>query len=265
MPEQPINAPDSQTGAAKPLVLIPLTAEDVERARRRKLAVGGAAALAVLIAAWFLYQHIADPRAANEALDAGRALMKATRYEQAILNFDRAIDLNPKFAEAYRLRAQAYTAEYNPDAAIRDFTKVTELRPLDAKAFLERGMARLDKQDLANAIADATRAIEIDPKLARAYNLRATARRASGDHQGAIADFTKAVELDPNLDNYFQRGSTYQLIGEHRLAVADFTQAIEFDPQQPALYFARAKSRSAMGDAEGAKQDVQAGRKIDGW
>jgi tetratricopeptide (TPR) repeat protein len=257
--EQPADA------ANKPLVLIPVTAEDVEREQRRRAMKWLAAALVAIIAGGMVYKRVTDPSNAREAFDAGLRLMKATRYDQAILNFNRAVDLQPDFAEAYRMRGRAYVAQSNPDQAIRDFTRVAELQPRDALAPVERGFARLDKKDYSNAIGDADRAIALDLKLGRAYNLRGTARRAAGDLRKAVEDFTKAVDLEPNLDNYFQRASTYQQLGEHGLAIADFDRAIEEDAQEPHIYFARAESKSAVGDSAGAQADIRAGRKIDGW
>jgi len=249
----------------QPLVLIPVMAADVARAKRRKVAIGLGAGLVVLLACGYIYKRTSDPRNAREAYDAGVRLMKATRYDQASLNFTRAIDLQADFVDAYRMRARVAVAEYAPDQAIRDFSKVIELNPIDASALVERGFARLDKNDYGNAITDANRAIAADPKMGRAYNLRATARRAAGDPGKAVADFTQAVQLEPNLDNYLQRAATYQRMNEHKLAIADFDNAIYYDPQQPHIYFARALSKAALGDAPGAKTDIEAGRKIDGW
>ena len=249
----------------QPLVLIPVMAEDVAREQRRKMLKRVGIALVVVLIGAVVYKRTADPRNAREAFDAGLRLTQATRYEQAALNFSRAIDLKPDFAEAYRMRGRVYVAEYSPDPAIKDFSKLIELKPNDAGALVERGLARLDKKDYQNAIADADRAIALDPKLGRAYNLRATARRAAGDPARALADFTRAVELEPGLENYFQRATTYQQMNQHKLAVADFDNAVAIDPQQPHIYFARALSRAALGDSAGAKQDIEAGRRIDGW
>ncbi len=248
-----------------PLILIPVMAEDVARARRRKALIGAAAGLALLAASGVVYKRMTDPRNAREAFDAGMRLFAATRYEQAGLNFSRVIDLRPDFADAYRMRGRVYMAEYSPDPAIQDFTKVIELEPTDAAAWVERGSARLDKKDYANAIADADRAIALDPNLAAAHNLRGSAQRSAGKPDLALGDFARAVQLQPTLNNYFQRGSTYQQLSQHRLAVADFTSAIAADPQEPHIYFARALSEAALGDSDAAKRDIEAGRKIDGW
>jgi len=261
----PAKASSNPPSFNKPPIMIPVTAEDVARERRGKLVRWLAAALLVMLAGWIVYKRINTPRDAREAYDTGMRLVKASRYDQAILNFNRTVDLQPDFAEAYRMRGRAYVAQSNPEQAIRDFTRLAELVPGDTLALVERGFARLDTKDYANAISDASRAIALDPRLARAYNLRGTARRAAGDSRKAIEDFSQAVKLEPNLDNYFQRASTYQRLGEHARAIADFNKALEEDPNQPHIYYARAASRAAVGDTAGAKADIATGQKIDNF
>ena len=245
--------------------LVPVTAEDVDRRRRKFVLSFTAAALLVSGGVWYVYKRSVDPIRAKQAYDAGVRLIQATRYDQAILNFDRAIDLLPDFADAYLMRARSYVAIYKPDAAIPDFTRVAAMRPTDPIPLAERGFAYLEQKNWARAIDDATRALAMDPKLGRAYNLRGTAVRAQGELKRALEDFSRAVEYEPNLDNYFQRASTYQLTGEHKLAIADFDQAVALSPEQPHTYFARAQSRVALGDNLGAREDIRTGRKIDGW
>lgn len=251
--------------APDPTKLVPVTAQDVERARRRWVMGILSAALVVSGAVWYTYQRQVDPIQAKMAYDAGVRLFQATRYDQAILNFDRAIDLEADFADAYLMRARSSVAVYKPESAIPDFTKVAALRPDDAVPLVERGFAYLGQKNWARAVDDATHALALDPKFGRAYNLHGNAVRAQGNVQKALEDFTLAVEYEPNLDNYFQRASTYQLLEKHQLAIADFDQAVALSPDQPHTYFARALSRMIMGDNQGARDDIKTGRKIDGW
>ncbi|PYT14727.1 MAG: hypothetical protein DMG59_16270 [Acidobacteria bacterium] len=220
--------------------------------------------LVLLLAGAIIYKRSTDPLRARESYDAGDRLLKVARYQQAILSFDQAVALKPDFAGAYFLRGKAYVANSEIERAIADFSKVIELSPRDTQALVARGAAYLEKKDYKAAISDATKAAAIDPNLASAHNLRGMAIRAQGDPRAALADFDRAVELAPSEDNYYQRAATYQILGEHRKAVADFDQVIAFRPDGPPAYFARAESRRAMGDIQGAKQDHQRGRVLDG-
>ncbi len=260
MPEVP-----NENGAPEsPLVLVPVSAEDAARQRRRvKLAIWSAA-IAVLGIAGLLYKRSVDPLHAKESYDDGVRLLKIARYDQAILAFGRAAALKPDLTDAYLMRARAYMGLAKTEEAIRDFTTVLQQRPSDAVAFVERGLAFMDMKDYRSALADADRAIAIDGKLAGGYNLRGVAERALGDTQKALESFSRAVELEPNADNYYQRGASYQQLGQHREAIADFNKVIEIKPDEAPGYFARAESRRAVGDLAGAKKDHDQGRLIDG-
>jgi tetratricopeptide (TPR) repeat protein len=83
------------------------------------------------------------------------------------------------------------------DMAIGDFTKAIELDPHYAVAYSNRGGAKRAKGDLDGAIADFNQAIALKPDFASAYNNRGGAKLAKRDLDGAMTDFTKAIELDP--------------------------------------------------------------------
>lgn len=262
IPNEP--APPGEGSPDAPLVLIPVTAEDAARRKRRvQMAIWAAVAI-VLGAIGLLYKRSVDPLHAQESYDAGVRLLKIARYDQAILAFDRATDLKPDMIDAYLMRARAHIGIAKTENAIRDFTRVIELRPSDSEALVERGRAYLEMKDYQPALADANQALGLNSKLANAYNLRGLVVRAMGDSKKALEDLTRAVELAPDEDNYYQRGATYQMLGQHRQAIADFDQVIAFKPDEAPGYFARAESRRAIGDIAGARADHLQGRMIDG-
>ena len=248
----------------QPLVLIPVTAEDDARRKRRIKLSSFAAVVIVLAVTGFLYKRYTDPLNAKASYDAGTRLFKIARYNQAILSFDRAVSLKPDLVDAYLMRGKSFVGNAQPDKALVDFTTVIEMRPFEATGWVERGAAYLDLNKFDLAIADASKAIAVNPNLAAAYNLRGSAIRKSGDPQKALADFNRAVELEPSADNYYQRGANYQALGEHRLAIADFDRVIYLIPDLGNAFYARAASKRAIGDIDGASQDHHEGRVLDG-
>ena len=248
----------------EPLVLIPLGAQDVLR-RRRRLALTAllTGALGVAVIA-FAYQRSVDPLHARQSYDAGMRLLSIAGYNQAALAFDRAVGLKPDFADAFLMRGNAYAADSRTDQAILDFGRVIELQPSDPRGWLARGAAYLELKKVLLALADADRAIALDRRLAAAFNLRGLAERSMGDARRAIGDFNAAVALEPNVDNYYQRGATYQMLDEHARAIADMDRVIELRPSAPLGYLARAQSRRAIGDFEGAQADQVRASSIEG-
>jgi len=248
----------------QPTVLTPMSAGDFDGRRRRVRYMLAAAILLAVVAAGWIYKRSTDPLRARESYDAGERLFKVARYPQAILSFDRAISLDSDYTAAYLLRARSRMGLADLPHALEDFSTVVRLQPNDPQAYVERGAANLQMGNSQAALADCVKAIELDPKLAAAHNLRGTVVRAKGDARQALEDFTRAVELTPDLDNFYQRGATYQLLGEHKKALADFNEAIQFNPSSAQAYFSRAESKRALGDNEGAKRDHLQGRILDG-
>ncbi len=74
------------------------------------------------------------------------------QWDKAIAEYNKAIELNPEYAEAYYNRGTAYAQGKGQfDQAISDFTKAIELNPKHAKAYNNRGITyyKLDQSDHA--------------------------------------------------------------------------------------------------------------------
>jgi len=255
-----VNSPDDR----QPLVLIPVTAEDVARRWWRVRLTITAFVLVALAVAGYLYKRSVDPLNAKASYDAGVRSFKIARYNQAILSFDRAVALKPDMVEAYMMRGKSYIGDSKPEEALPNFNKAIELRPSDPEGWVERGQAYLELNNFQAAISDATHALAVNPVQASAFSLRGAAIRKGGDPRKALDDFNHAVDLAPTANNLYERGATYQLLEEHRLAIEDFDKVIAIIPDLAGPFFARAESRRAIGELEGAERDHRQGRILDG-
>ncbi|MFY8165852.1 MAG: NADH-quinone oxidoreductase subunit NuoB, partial [Sediminibacterium sp.] len=90
-----------------------------------------------------LYDQMADPKYVIAYNNRGLAYFTQLKYDLAIADYNKAIELDPKNAFAYNFRGRAY-AEQNKydddlDLAIADFTKVIEIEPKKGYAYYNRG------------------------------------------------------------------------------------------------------------------------------
>ena len=151
--------------------------------------------------------------------------MAFTGYSQATKDY-----LNRGLA---KIKIQDYTG------AIADFTKAIEIDPKDADAYNDRGVAKCELQDYRGAIVDFTQAIELNSIYSDAYYNRANAKGEIQDYNGEIADYTKAIEIDPKAEGYFKRGLAKGLLKDYRGAIVDYTQAIELNPKYAEAFYFR--------------------------
>jgi len=79
---------------------------------------------------------------ATSYIKSGRSRIEQNRYQEAIADLGKAIELDPSCAEAYNSRGYAYLREHEYTQAIADFTSAIRLNIKYANAYLNRGVAR---------------------------------------------------------------------------------------------------------------------------
>ena len=177
---------------------------------------------------------------AGAYLNRGVAYMQKRQFDQAISDFNKALEINPSYAEAYDNRGGAYVAKGQYDLAILDFNKVLEVNPRNPGSYTNRGTAYMNKGMYDQAISDHTKAVEINPKFAWAYYGRGMVYSKKDQYDQAISDYNKAIEINPRYaDAYYNRGSAYGRKGQYDQAIADYCKILEIDPRDAGAYFNR--------------------------
>jgi tetratricopeptide (TPR) repeat protein len=197
-----------------------------------------------------------DPKNAVAYRSRGVAYASKGDLNRSIQSLDRAIQLDPKNAPSYGARGLAYSIKHDYDRAMQDFNRAIQLDPKNALSYSGRGKAYESKGDHDRAMRDFDQAIRLDPKNALLYDNRGTAYEGKGDQDPAIQDFSQAIQLDPkNAAFYGSRGNAYETKGDHDHAMRDFDQAIQLNPKNTLFYSYRGGAYSHNGDYDRAIQD----------
>src|SRR5438874_13147308 len=133
--------------------------------------------------------------AARAATDEGFFLGRTGDFRADRKKFSQAIEIDPKFSPAYRLRAEACLNMSDWAGAIVDLDTLITLDPNDAEVFNERGFARRRLGDLRGALDDFNRCIAFGTDFALAYGNRAEVEVVLGDDWAAAADIAQAQLL----------------------------------------------------------------------
>ena len=209
---------------------------------------------------------------AEDFFNRGKVKMTTNDPDGAIDEFSKAIELNPKYAEAYKNRAIAkqtgvavirrggseiqFSYRGDRDDILPDLSKVIELNPKSEEAYTARAGYKSYTKDLEGAIADFSKAIELNPKSDFAYHYRGGSKLRNGNFDGAIADYTKVIELNPKHNEAYRlRGVAKQLKGDLDGAITDYTRQIEIYPEDGFAYSKRGVAKQLKGDLDGAITD----------
>jgi tetratricopeptide (TPR) repeat protein len=135
--------------------------------------------------------------AARAAADAGFHLGKTRDFRAAREKFSQAIELDPGFSPAYRLRAMVCLQMCDWTGAIVDLDRLITLDPNHPDIFNERGYARRQLGDLHGAQDDFDCCIALGTNRALAYANRAEVEKMLGNNWDAAADLAHAQSLAP--------------------------------------------------------------------
>ena len=147
-------------------------------------------------------------------------------YNKAIIEFNKAIILDPNYADAYIKCGNAYTWKNDYDRAIYNYNQAIKLNPNYAKAYCFRGTAYSFKKDYDRAIDDYNQAIKLNPNYAKAYCSRGDAYTWKKGYDQAIDDYNQAIKLNPNYaEAYCSRGTAYTWKKDKQKAKKDYSMA----------------------------------------
>lgn len=168
---------------------------------------------------------------AQRHLSRGVAYAEMGSYEQAVEEFDKAIELVPNHASAYSWRGETYNDMRNYERALDDLDIAISLNPNNAPNYNDRGVAYYGLGNYKLALEEYDKAIAIYPNYALGYHNRGVLYISMGKYEHALEDFDKAISLDPNEAEFYKgRGIYYIKIGNYVRALEDFEQCLELAP-----------------------------------
>lgn len=128
--------------------------------------------------------------------------------------FNRAIELDPQFSQAYGGLAMAYEVQRANGV------------------FTDEEIRRIDRL----ASETAKKALELDSELAEAHAVLGMRRMLEWDFTGSEVSFKRAIEINPNFATAWQWYSELlATVGRHAEAKVAIDKAYELDPFSPAI------------------------------
>jgi serine/threonine protein kinase/Tfp pilus assembly protein PilF len=185
--------------------------------------------------------------------------------EEATKYFDKLTpELAGVYRDAYREMGNAWQIKETNEAfesALDCYKKALEhegksKEALDVHLAIGRVLARKGEFDEALKVLGAI--LEKEPTHAKALLERGAVYDLRHEHLNAIADYTKVIlskELDAN-DAHLRRGGSYFELRRYDKAKEDFEYVIEHKEQDWNAYIWRGRVRQALGDWQGANDDL---------
>lgn len=171
----------------------------------------------------------------------------------ALADIDRSVEISKSNINNYLMRADIHVKQKDWAAAAADMDEVIRLEPHNADMYVNRAWLRYNIDSYAGALSDYNHALELDPDNMPATYNRALFRLEYLDLPGAFADFSKILVREPdNFHARYNRALIALNLRKWQVAIADFTAISKRYPKFYPLYYGIAEAKQGMGDQQGA-------------
>lgn len=187
--------------------------------------------LAALVVAGLLPGCNRDPNVAKQRfLQSGIRYYNQGKYKEAGIQFQNAVKIDPRFAEAHLQMAHCYEKLEIWSGAYQELLKTVDIQPDNNAARVELGNLLLSAHRYSDAKDQADAILGNDPRNVDGRILRADAFASLGDLNAALREAQIASEIAPNrADGFLSQALTLAALGKTADAEANFKKAFGID------------------------------------
>jgi tetratricopeptide (TPR) repeat protein len=181
----------------------------------------------------------------------GNALLSGNYYDQAILEYEKAIELSPKYAEAWHGKGISLKRLQQYELAIKAHEEAIRLKPDYAEAWNNKGLSLSKLNRFDEAIIAYEKAIKINPKYINAWNNKGVLLRKSNRFDKAVTTYEEAIKLNPeHARTWNNKGFALAKWEKYDDAIIAYDKAIELDPNYVLAWYNKGISLRKLGRYE---------------
>jgi tetratricopeptide (TPR) repeat protein len=183
----------------------------------------------------------------------GDALLTKGNVDEAIVHYQKALQIDPDYAEAHNNLGDALLRKDSVDEAIAHFQKALQIKPDDAEAHINLGNALIKKGNVDEAIAHYQNALQIKPDFAVAHNNLGNALLQKGSVDEAIVQYQKALQIEPDFaEAQNNLGNALLIKGNVDEAIAHYQKALQITPDYAKAHYNLGRALLTKGNVEEA-------------
>jgi tetratricopeptide (TPR) repeat protein len=149
-------------------------------------------------------------------------------FEQAIMDFDVSLKINPDYLDAYKAVISVYKSKNDYEQIIKNTNDAIKLSPTDYSLYVSRGEAYYLIKSIDNALGDFNKVLEKEPNNVEGLSYRGRILFEKGEYDKSLVDINHILNVSPNNeDSLFMRSKIYFEKNNYEKALADIDEVVK--------------------------------------
>lgn len=201
-----------------------------------------------------------NPKAEQAYNNRGRILIAEKKFDEALVDITKALELEPNLSQAYNNLGIIYNSKNKKAETIRAFDKSLELSPNMTSTRINRAIYYTEAGEYNKAINDLTQCIKQEPMNEESYRLLGIAYAKTDNMELAEFNLRKSYQIDPRQNGLNILANEFFVKGTNLLAGKNYTEAINYLTKSINLYPNNADALYNLGGAyfdQGKKEEAK--------
>jgi tetratricopeptide (TPR) repeat protein len=206
-----------------------------------------------------------DPNVRKQkAFDSGNKYFDAGKLPEACIEYQNAIQIDPKFVAAHEKLADCFLRREMWSAGYSELMHVVDLEPQNFSKHIELGNLLLAGHHAKEAQDRAQLVLAQDPNNVDAHILLANTDASLGNNEDALKEINAAIQLAPDRSPSYLNLAQIQIAAKQiPAAEQSFRKAIQLDPKSTSALLMFGDFYTRQGKFAEAEQQFQAVLQID--
>ncbi len=212
--------------------------------------------LYILILLPFIFCSEVQAQSAKQYIKTGEDFAKANNYKDAIVQFTKAIELEPDNEKAYIQRAIAHSRLEEHEKAAMDYDRALVFEMKDAELYYFSGMQWHLYGDNTVALLKLSTAIQLKKNFLEAYQARRDVHMVLGQYEEALEDALMCLDMEEDEYAYFHLAQVFEKLGMYNEADEAYRLSLKENSRVVATHFSYAQLLYQQENYEAAGVEV---------
>ena len=191
--------------------------------------------------------------------ESGQRYFAKGKYQEALIQFSNAVQVDPRYADAHYELAQVYMKSQQWTPAYQELERAVELQPDNSRARLDLANLLIAAHEFGLAKEQTDLLVQQRPNDPLVHVALGNLSLAENNLSGAMQEMQKAVDLDPSRsDSYMALASLQMKTGQPDSAEPNFKKAVDLAPNKTRTRLALAEYYGFRHSFDNAEQQIRA-------
>lgn len=206
---------------------------------------------------------VVNAQNAKQSFKAGIEFKETNNQKDAIVQFSKAIELDPDYVDAYIERAYAYEKLNELKNAYDDFKRALVFETKSPEIYYDAARLSYKIAEYKEAKEYLEKSLELKSKYLEAFQLQSSVLIELQDYNGAQVSARKALSMKDNDLNHYLMGQVDEKLNLLNDAEEEYSKAIAKNKKYVDAYIAIAKLRLSLNKFDQALADCNSALEID--